>query len=279
MSAPMAGVSPGRWSERWGDLGPRLASGIVLLCVAGFCLWRGGVVWNALILLVMFGLAWEGERLVRQDLRSWRGALLLAWPVVSGLAATKGEWRGAFWMIWPALIFGVPACAPVIVSMLGGLSLIWLRALPHGAACVLFVLAVVIASDSLAYATGRIVGGPKLAPAISPGKTRSGALGGLFGAALAGGIVAHVTGLGPVGGAVLWGAVLGVAAQAGDLAESAVKRHFGVKDSGHLIPGHGGLLDRFDALLAAAPLAALLSLACPGSACTGPVFWSLSVFP
>jgi phosphatidate cytidylyltransferase len=105
---------------------------------------------------------------------------------------------------------------------------------------------------------GRLVGGPKLAPAVSPGKTWSGACGGLVAAALVGVAAAKLAGGAPRA-ALISAAALGVVAQAGDLLESALKRHFGVKDSGHLIPGHGGLLDRLDAVLLAAPAAALLS--------------------
>lgn len=256
-------------SSRWSDLKLRLTSAVILVVVAGGCLWQGGMIYNALILLAMFGLVWEGLTLIKQPLYTWRGVLLLLWPMVSGVAALRGEWSGAFWMVWPSLIFGIPACIPVVVSILGGLSLLWLRHLPYGLVSVLFVLCVVIASDSFAYLTGRIFGGPKLAPSISPGKTRSGAIGGLMGASFAGGMVAWLSGAGFVGGGLLWGAVLGVFSQSGDLLESAAKRRLNVKDSGRLIPGHGGLLDRFDGLLAAAPLAALLSLAVAGQ-----VFWS-----
>ena len=162
-------------SSRWSDLKLRLTSAVILVVVAGGCLWQGGMIYNALILLAMFGLVWEGLTLIKQPLHTWRGVLLLLWPMVSGVAALRGEWSGAFWMVWPSLIFGIPACIPVVVSILGGLSLLWLRHLPYGLESVLFVLCVVIASDSFAYLTGRIFGGPKLAPSISPGKTRSGA--------------------------------------------------------------------------------------------------------
>jgi phosphatidate cytidylyltransferase len=138
----------------------------------------------------------------------------------------------------------------------------WLRADPEaGFANTLFMLSIVWASDVGAYMVGRMVGGPKLAPGISPGKTWSGAAGGLVSGGVGGLAVAaclssgisplHVIGLG-------FG--LGIVSQAGDLLESALKRHFGVKDSGRIIPGHGGLLDRLDALLAVAPIAALLAL-------------------
>jgi phosphatidate cytidylyltransferase len=132
---------------------------------------------------------------------------------------------------------------------------------------------VVWSSDSFAYLAGRALGGPKLAPRISPGKTWSGSAGGLVGAMLVGGALALLLPSPPGAGdglpalrGVGAGLLLGLVSQAGDLAESAFKRRSGVKDSGRLIPGHGGLLDRFDGLLAAAPVAALLSLAAPHGA-------------
>ena len=131
-----------------------------------------------------------------------------------------------------------------------------------GRANLLFLLLLVWASDIGAYLVGRPIGGPRLAPRISPGKTWSGAVGGLLAAVLVGVVAALPTAPTPplVARAACSPALLGVVAQAGDLAESCVKRHFGVKDSGRLIPGHGGLLDRLDALLAVALAASLLAL-------------------
>jgi len=136
--------------------------------------------------------------------------------------------------------------------------LAWLRT--GGWGNVLFVLLVVWATDIGAYLIGRFGGGPRLAPRISPGKTWSGAAGGLA-SALAVGLGTALFSQAPLAGALFVAAGFSVAAQAGDLLESGMKRHFGVKDSGRLIPGHGGLLDRLDGLLAAAPVAALLAAA------------------
>ena len=148
------------------------------------------------------------------------------------------------------ILAGIPYFAPGIIALL------WLRADDVvGRGNLLFLIAIVWASDIGAYAAGRLIGGPKLAPAISPGKTWSGAVGGLL-AALA---VAALFPGGPSWRGLAVAALLGVASQAGDLLESAIKRGFGVKDSGRSIPGHGGLLDRIDGLLAAAPAAALLA--------------------
>lgn len=164
-----------------------------------------------------------------------------------------------------ALPFGLPYLG------LAALALLWLRADPvAGRANLLFLLLLIWASDIGAYVAGRLIGGPKLAPSISPGKTWSGAAGGLLAAVVVGLLCAFVlqTPVAPLRVACLSGA-LGIIAQAGDLLESRLKRHFGVKDSGHLIPGHGGLLDRLDAVLAAAPVAAGLALA----AGPGVVLW------
>jgi phosphatidate cytidylyltransferase len=183
-------------------------------------------------------------------------SLLLAATIVAALWGDHG--RFTFAMGFPYL-------------GLAAIALPWLRAEPlAGLANTIFTLVIVWASDIGAYVIGRLAGGVKLAPAISPGKTWSGAVGGLVSAALAGLAAAaclssgyspsHVIGL---------AIVLGIISQAGDLLESALKRHFGVKDSGSIIPGHGGLLDRLDALLAVAPVAALLAF----TAGPGVVLW------
>ena len=148
----------------------------------------------------------------------------------------------------------------VLYILPGGLALLWLRSDPvAGLGNVMFVLLVVWGSDIGAYLLGRLLGGPKLAPMISPGKTWSGAVGGLIAVLLIGWAATVLAG-GAAPRAMLIALVLGVAAQLGDLLESAIKRGFGVKDSGWLIPGHGGVLDRVDAILTAAPVAALIGM-------------------
>jgi phosphatidate cytidylyltransferase len=139
----------------------------------------------------------------------------------------------------------------LVYTGLAAISLAFLRdADEPGLWTILFLFAVVWATDILAYFVGRAVGGPKLAPAISPGKTWSGAIGGLVGGIAAGIAVAAV--FGEIGlPIVLVGAVLSVVSQLGDLFESGVKRRYGVKDASGLIPGHGGMMDRVDGLVAA----------------------------
>jgi phosphatidate cytidylyltransferase len=221
-----AGSSPG--GARWSDLRLRALSAAVLVPVALGCLWLGGWAWAALVALGAVGLGWEWWQLCRRR----PGPT----PALT-------------------LFYGLPYLAPALVALL------WLRAAPSvGLGNVLFVLLLVWASDIGAYVAGRAIGGPKLAPAISPGKTWSGAAGGTL-AAIGVGLVAHVLWPGgPVAQSIGVAGALSVLSQIGDLFESGLKRHFGVKDSSRLIPGHGGLLDRLDGVLAAAPAAAALAL-------------------
>jgi phosphatidate cytidylyltransferase len=174
---------------------------------------------------------------------------LLGGALASGLIA----WRlGA-----PPLWIGLGAA----YLALPALALIWLRGLPQfGLQIVVWLLAVVWTTDILAYLVGRKVGGPRLAPSISPGKTWSGLCGGVLAAALAGAMTAWAIGSERLLQAAGLGGLLAVVSQIGDLIESTLKRRAGVKDSGTLIPGHGGVLDRLDGLILAAPVLALLGL-------------------
>ena len=235
--------TPGCRAVRWGDLGIRVASASVLAPVALACIWLGGVAFTLLVIAVALGLAVELLMLCRLPTARRGGTLLRA----GGLAYVA----------------------------LAAAAMLFLRGDPvAGLANTLFLVLVVWAGDVGAYLVGRMLGGPRLAPGISPGKTWSGALGGLL-AAIAVGIAAALLQAdpdpheGPVWWAALVGALIGIVAQAGDLLESFVKRHLNVKDSGHLIPGHGGLFDRLDAVLSSALAAGLLALALGG----GVVLW------
>lgn len=174
--------------------------------------------------------------------------------LVGAMAAGLIAWRlGAppVWIGLGAAYLALPA-----------LALVWLRGLPQfGLQIVVWLLAVVWTTDILAYLVGRNVGGPRLAPSISPGKTWSGLCGGVLAAALAGTLTAWAIGSERLLQAAGLGGLVAVVSQIGDLIESALKRRAGVKDSGTLIPGHGGVLDRLDGLILAAPVLALLGLA------------------
>lgn len=219
--------SPRKFGHRWADLRIRTMSALVLAPLALGAMWVGGRFFQALIAVAALGLGTEWWGMCRA------GRCPAYW-VVGGLAVIAA---------WVA-------------------ALIWLRADPvAGRANVMGFAVLIWASDIGAYLAGRVAGGPRLAPKISPGKTWSGAVGGI----VAAGVVAWALAkwqTGPTTGfaASLIGGAVSILGQAGDLAESAAKRRCGVKDSGRLIPGHGGLLDRLDATLAVAPAAALLSV-------------------
>ncbi len=240
-----AASPPAPARRRSGDLGLRIASAAILAPVGLAALVSGGVAWRTAIVVGIAGTTFEWATMAR------RGPAPL---VIAGLAtglAFAGGWSVVAAAIGVASAVTFAVRAPVLATgflyvALPGVALIALRDRhPDGLAVVLLVMLATWASDTGAYAAGRLVGGPKLAPAISPSKTWAGAAGGLA----AGGLV------GLAFGNALLGGLLAAASQAGDLFESGCKRRFGVKDSGRLIPGHGGLLDRLDGLMAASVLA------------------------
>ncbi len=264
-AVPAPAASPAR-AARWSDLRPRVISAVVLAPVVLACLWAGGPYWGALVVVAGAGLALEWATLCGAQPAAWPGFGVAA-AVLAGVALTALGRPGpglAALLAGAALVLprnGWRLAAGVAYAGLGAVALAWLRLDPlAGRANLVFLVAVVWASDIGAYLAGRLIGGRKLAPLISPGKTWSGALGGLAAAMLAGCAAGQAMAPGaPVRAAVL-AVLLAAASQAGDLLESAVKRGFGVKDSGGLIPGHGGLMDRLDGFLVAAPAAAGLGL-------------------
>lgn len=174
--------------------------------------------------------------------------LLLAAGVLALAAWTRLRHEEPWWQWVGVLWLGLPC-----------LAIIWLRnETGIGFTGALWLLATVWACDTGAYFAGRAIGGPKLAPRISPKKTWAGLIGGMAAAAVVGWVFTGFDYTGPAWAIAVAGALIAAVSQLGDLAESAVKRHFGVKDSGALIPGHGGVLDRVDGLLFAAPAAAIL---------------------
>ncbi|MEZ5859456.1 MAG: phosphatidate cytidylyltransferase [Geminicoccaceae bacterium] len=261
------------------DFAKRAIAGVVMALVAGLVIVLGGWYLVAVLMLVVVLAAGEWAALTLQDSRkryAVLGMVLLPLAILAGTHQAITAWRGTDM----ALVGGALGAVLLLVSgwlirrvggwserrwavlgilYLGVPAVVWLalRDLPDGLHLVLWLVAVVVCTDVFAYLVGRTVGGPKLAPRISPGKTRSGLAGGMLAAAVAGALLAGWVGWGWFQ-AGLAGAVLALVAQTGDLFESAMKRRAGVKDSGHLIPGHGGVLDRFDGFLFAAPVFALL---------------------
>lgn len=252
----------------WTDLGPRFASAIVLLLLAVVGLYVGSYVFAALVGAVFAGCYREWERMVTLKPLATPGAVLIGLLGLSALvfpafgplvslgfvavaaivaAVTSGSEGVRTWRVGGVVFYGIVI---VMLMMIRG-DATWMQpgVLDAGMWAGLMLGCVIWATDTGAYFTGRQVGGEKLAPDISPGKTWSGAIGGFA--------------LGTLIGLVLWllvvpqspwwiglalAAALSIVGQVGDLAESAIKRRFRIKDSGDIIPGHGGLMDRLDSL-------------------------------
>jgi phosphatidate cytidylyltransferase len=250
----------------WTDLGPRFASGVVLVIVALAALYVGSYLLAAVAAAVMAGCYREWERMVR--LRpvggfGWTLVALLALSIVlypavgplvccglvvaTALVAAFGEADARLWRMGGLVFYGLVGIA---IMMLRGRAVWFETGVPDiGFWAELFLGAVIWLTDIGAYFTGRQIGGEKLAPGISPGKTWSGAIGGFAIGTLAGLIIwLMVAGASPWWIGLALAAVLSIAGQVGDLLESALKRRFRVKDSGDIIPGHGGLMDRLDSL-------------------------------
>lgn len=271
-------------TSNWSDLGVRTASAAVLIPLVLFAEWAGGVWFELLVLAMGLAVAWEWTQIVFPQ-RPVQVAL-------HALAAVAGVLSGYFHapLTGFAALIGLQVISlalaekpltlwrsvGVIYTGLPCLALLLLREDPQfGFVAVIWCFVLVWSADILAYFAGRLIGGPKLAPRISPKKTWAGLGGAVAGAVIASLAVSHFAGL---TGAVLLAAlaaVLAVAEQAGDLFESSLKRHYGVKDSGKLIPGHGGVLDRIDGLIAVVVIAALIGVlrAGPLTAATGLLNW------
>lgn len=253
----MTDPAPGR--AKFGDLGVRVTSGLAMAAMALAIVWLGGV-WLALAAAILTALMlWELRRIVTGDGDPLApGMLLLGGGGALAVLATWGLGAAiAFALVYAAAAAVFLTEAPAAKGLLAaGLVyfasamafLVTLRGGAEGFAVVVWLVLVVIAADVCAYFVGRSAGGPKLWPAVSPGKTWSGAAGGLAGALVVGlGVAAALGWSLPRAGLISAG--VAIVSQAGDLLESGVKRRFGVKDASRLIPGHGGVMDRLDGLL------------------------------
>lgn len=263
----------------WSNLGVRLASAVVLVPAALAAVWFGGM-WFLLLVSIgvaLLALEWGGMTAPRAPAR------VSAAVTAAVLIAVFLTYQREVELAWAAVVVAAVAAAlvargvaerpadaafGVIYIAVPSICLVWLRGMPEGLWWVITLFAVTWAADIAAFLVGSALKGPKLWPRFSPNKTWSGFLGGLVAAALAGALISLTGGLrfGVAAGALI-GFLGGLATMAGDLWESMLKRRFGVKDSGDLIPGHGGLLDRVDGLmfavmvLAAARLVYLLGWA------------------
>jgi phosphatidate cytidylyltransferase len=262
-------------SGRRSDLGVRAVAGVGMIAVALAALWAGGIAFW--LLASAAAMAMIGE---------WAGLARVArWKVTLAIVLLAIVLIGARWLIsdpvrgdaFPGrlllMMFGLGGAGAVTLALLSlsprlgagllyaglpAMSLVYLRDEPHGLWLALWTLAVVWATDIGAYFAGRTIGGPKLAPVISPNKTWSGLIGGVLAALGVGAAIAAGAGLSPQ--LLFLGAAMAILAQLGDLYESWLKRRAGVKDSGRLLPGHGGVLDRLDGLVPVAVAVALLRM-------------------
>jgi phosphatidate cytidylyltransferase len=254
-------------------LAKRVLSALVLIPIALAAIWFGAPYLIVLVTAVGGVLAWEWARLCGRGHLGFGGLLLIVmvllaitltvfmrgmasiWALIAGAALVtalaKFEHDGKpYWLGLGALYVGLPC-----------LAILWLRQQPEGGlATLLWLFAMVWATDTGAFLAGRLIGGPKLAPTISPNKTWAGLGGGIVAAALVGFATYRLLPAGNGPWLVAVSGLLALVEQAGDLFESAAKRQAGVKDSSNLIPGHGGALDRLDGLLAVSVAVAVLSV-------------------
>lgn len=255
------------------ELSKRIVSGIVIGAIALVMTYWSPSLFTILMLVIAAAMSWEWGRMVRGATLTDPAMIVHVFAVLLAVLLSASDMAGlaiASTVIGAiavgALTFGVGNAqlsgAGVLYTGLPVVALGWIRGdEPLGFSATLFVLLSVIVTDIGAYASGRTIGGPKLWPSVSPNKTWSGLIGGVLAASLAGGLFAWVSGTGSASWLASLGLVLGLVAQGGDLAESALKRHFGVKDSSNLIPGHGGVMDRMDGIVTASVIAAIVAFA------------------
>lgn len=262
-------VSGDKWQSIWSrylvlspNLNRRIGSSVVMIATAVLLTLAGSGPFALLVLAVALLLSWEWGRLVRAEVADvpflvHAGAIsvavglsLVGWPLLALCALAVGV----------VILVSRASClnpglsaAGVVYAGGAALALIAFRADPaYGVAAVLFLMVSVWTNDTMAFVFGKAIGGAKLCPAISPNKTWAGFLGGIASSGCVGYLFAFaLSGASPLRLAVI-GVVLGAVAVAGDLFESSLKRRFGVKDVSALIPGHGGVMDRMDGIVAVA---------------------------
>ncbi|MEJ6812933.1 MAG: phosphatidate cytidylyltransferase [Octadecabacter sp.] len=251
----------------WEDLKVRLMSGAVMAVIGIAAIIAGGVWFQMLAVFVTAVMVWECWTMIPGA--SPTSGMLLAAGVSSILSAQV--FGGALNYEFLGLFLIVPIIGAIILKreritffifafalQIAGYGLVHFR-IEFGFTWLLWLVSIVVVTDIAGYFAGKSLGGPKFWPAVSPKKTWSGTIGGWVGAALVGVIFTMFTNAGWT--IILLSVVISFAGQMGDIAESALKRRQGVKDSSALIPGHGGLFDRFDALLGASLFMLLVAVA------------------
>lgn len=247
----------------WSDLGPRVVSGIVLAGAGIAAIVFGGIAFSLFVAVCCGFMLWElGQMSGRFPLLAYPLALIGAFEIFYGF--TDAYFSLLIVALLPAA-FALTATKErvrvfIFAAMIGvtGVVLQVLR-IELGVEWILWLVSVVVVTDIAGYFAGRLIGGPKFWPRLSPKKTWAGTSAGW----LAAGVVGALFDVAYHGSFVLFSVLVAFASQMGDLAESALKRKFEIKDSSNLIPGHGGFLDRFDGMIAAALLIGVVSLFLP----------------
>ncbi|WP_417597201.1 phosphatidate cytidylyltransferase [Pararhodobacter oceanensis] len=257
------------------DLRARFLSALVMIAIGATAIFLGGVVFAVLAVVLSGLMGWELYRMMQPEAPEGRAEAhgLAAAILVAVFTYTLGGFLSLAALVLGAVLLAIRMPrdrqifgAYMLLILLAGHGLILLRE-GYGLVFVLWLVSIVIASDVAGYFAGRIFGGPKFWPKVSPKKTWSGTVAGWICALAVGAGFAAWQGWAWT--VIPASAVLALAGQLGDIAESAIKRRMGVKDSSNLIPGHGGVLDRFDALIAVSALALVLALAGAFAGLTG----------
>lgn len=267
------------------ELKARIGSIIILMPIMVWIIWMGGAVYNFVAIIAAMRLCYEWFRILGYNHHPsiYIGIFIVA---IICLMASLGHYEKTIWICFSFLVVSAVcmmfrlkmalAFCGLFYACATGIALIILRADPeYGFIGILFICAVVWSTDISAYCIGKVVGGAKLCPKISPKKTWSGSLGGLVGGIAAGTIIAVFIGGDNSMLTMLIAGLLSLMTQFGDLLESLLKRTFDVKDSGNLIPGHGGLLDRLDGFGVSITIAALIGIIHAGThfVATGLLIW------
>lgn len=239
----------------WSDLRARVISGALMSAIGIGAIWAGGIAFHALGVVCAGIMIWELARMMMPDRKGRQIAYALVSAIFISSAAFVAPLHALLAFVALAMFLMLDAQKMKIWGALYAFGLLIavyhliLLRLEVGASTILWIVAVIVASDILGYFAGRTFGGPKFWPAVSPKKTWSGTVAGWVGAGTIGAVM--VIALGAPSLILPLSVLMAFAGQMGDIAESAIKRKAGVKDSSNLIPGHGGLLDRFDALAGA----------------------------
>src|SRR6056297_416675 len=253
-------------SARWSDLAPRVLSGLAMAVLGAVALWSGGWIFKGMICVLAGLMTWEAARMTGAKGAVGLGlldgaALALALvlpgmavvPVLAAAALVGAGQAGRDSALYAGFVLWVLLACYVIGVLMDEAGLGWIA----------WLVLVVVVSDVAGYFAGRMLGGPKFWPRVSPKKTWSGTIAGWLLAGIVGLFFMQPLGIGLE--LIPLSMLVGFAGQMGDIAESAVKRRKGIKDSSSLIPGHGGVFDRFDAML--------------GSSAAALLFWAMGLFP